>query len=137
MATKAELYHLALEQLEDSTGDILSSALVTDDGLVMASTTSGEINKETFAAYCAAAFKRAGETMEELSSENIDTLLFESKNHRVVTVRVGEHALLVVLTGMNVQMGLVLINIQRTAQKIKELSETSSFTPSAASAKAH
>jgi len=137
MATKAELYHLALEQLEDSTGDILSSALVTDDGLVMASTTSGEINKETFAAYCAAAFKRAGETMEELSGENIDTLLFESKNHRVVTVRVGEHALLVVLTGMNVQMGLVLINIQRTAQKIKELSETSSFTPSAASAKAH
>lgn len=137
MATKAELYHHELKQLEDSTGDILSSALVTDDGLVMASTTSGEINKETFAAYCAAAFKRAGETMEELSSENIDTLLFESKNHRVVTVRVGEHALLVVLTGMNVQMGLVLINMQKTAKKIKELSETSSFTPSAASAKAH
>jgi predicted regulator of Ras-like GTPase activity (Roadblock/LC7/MglB family) len=136
MATKAELYHLALEQLENSTGDILSSALVTDDGLVMASTTSGEINKETFAAYCAAAFKRAGETMEELSSENIDTLLFESKNNRIVTVRVGEHALLVALTGKNVQMGLVLINMQRTAQKIKELSETSNFTPSVASAKA-
>ena len=131
MPTKAELYHLALEQLEQSTGDILSSALVTDDGLVMASTTSGEVNKETFAAYCAAAFKRAGETMEELSGENIDTLLFESKNHRVVTARVGEHALLTALTGKNVQMGLVLINMQRTAQKIKELSETSNFTPSA------
>ncbi len=131
MTTKAELYHLALEQLENSTGDILSSALVTDDGLIMASTTSGEVNKETFAAYCAAAFKRASETMEELSSENIDTLLFESKNHRVVTVRVGEYALLVALTGKNVQMGLVLINMQRTAQKIKELSETTIFTPSA------
>jgi predicted regulator of Ras-like GTPase activity (Roadblock/LC7/MglB family) len=131
MTTKAELYHLALEQLENSTGDILSSALVTDDGLIMASTTSGDVNKETFAAYCAAAFKRASETMEELSSENIDTLLFESKNNRIVTVRVGEHALLVVLTSKNVQMGLVLINMQRTAQKIKELSETSIFTPSA------
>ncbi|MCZ7383942.1 MAG: roadblock/LC7 domain-containing protein [Candidatus Methanoperedens sp.] len=131
MATKAELFHLALEQLENSTGDILSSALVTDDGLIMASTTSGKVNKETFAAYCAAAFKRAGETMEELSGENIDTLLFESKNNRIVTVRVGEHALLVVLTSKNVQMGLVLINMQKTAQKIKELSETSIFTPSA------
>jgi predicted regulator of Ras-like GTPase activity (Roadblock/LC7/MglB family) len=137
MATKAELYHLALEQLEDSTGDILSSALVTDDGLIIASTTSGEVNKEIFAAYCAAAFKHASETMEELSKEIIDTLLFESKNHRVVTVRIGEHALLVVLTGKNVQMGLVLITIQKTARKIKELSETSVFTPSAASAKAH
>ncbi|MCZ7406378.1 MAG: hypothetical protein O8C67_15815, partial [Candidatus Methanoperedens sp.] len=66
-----------------------------------------------------------------LSGENIDTLLFESKNNRIVTVRVGEHALLVVLTSKNVQMGLVLINIQKTAQKIKELSETSIFTPSA------
>lgn len=131
MTTKAELYHLALEQLENSTGDILSSALVTDDGLIMASTTSGDVNKETFAAYCAAAFKRAGETMEELSRENIDTLFFESKNHRVVTVRVGEHALLIALTGKNVQMGLVLINMQRTAQKIKELSETGISTSSA------
>jgi predicted regulator of Ras-like GTPase activity (Roadblock/LC7/MglB family) len=137
MTTKAELYHLALEQLENSTGDISSSALVTDDGLIMASTTSGDVNKETFAAYCAASFKRASETMEELSGENIDTLFFESKNHRVVTVRVGEHALLVALTGKNVQVGLVLINMQKTTQKIKELSETSNFTPSAASAKAH
>ncbi len=137
MATKAELYRHALEQLEDSTGDILSSALVTDDGLIMASTTSEGVNKETFAAYCAAAFKRASETMEELSSENIDTLLFESKNHRVVTVRVGEHVLLTALTGKNIQIGLILINMQRTARKIKELSETNVFTPSAVSAKAH
>ncbi|VVB95817.1 Roadblock/LC7 domain protein [uncultured archaeon] len=137
MVTKAELYHLALTQLENSTGDISSSALVTDDGLVMTSTTSGDVNKETFAAYCAAAFKRASETMEELSGENIDTLFFESKNHRVVTVRVGEHALLVALTGKNVQVGLVLINMQKTAQKIKELSETSIFTPSAVSVEAH
>ncbi|MCG2727296.1 MAG: roadblock/LC7 domain-containing protein [Candidatus Methanoperedenaceae archaeon] len=137
MATKAELYHLALEQLENSTADILSSALVTDDGLIMASTTSGEVNKETFAAYCAAAFKRVGETMEEHSSENIDTLLFESKNHRVVTVRVGEHALLVVLTGKNIQMGLILINMQKTAQKIKELSETGVFTQSPVAVEAH
>ncbi len=137
MTTKAELYHLALENLENSTGDISGSALVTDDGLVMASTTSGDVNKETFAAYCAAAYKRAGETMEELSGENIDTLFFESRNHRVVTVRVGEHALLVALTGKNVQAGLVLINMQKTARKIKELSETSVFTPSAVSAEAH
>ncbi len=137
MTTKAELYHLALENLENSTGDISGSALVTDDGLVMTSTTSGDVDKETFAAYCAAAFKRADETMEGLSDENIDTLFFESRNHRVVTVRVGEHALLVALTGKNVQAGLVLINMQKTARKIKELSETSVFTPSAVSAEAH
>ena len=121
MTTKAELYSHALSELEKSTGDIISTAIVTHAGLIMASTKSDTMYKETFAAYGAATFKRAGETMEELSGENIDMLLYESKNNRVVTVRAGEHALLIVLTGKDVQMGMVLMNAQSTAQKIKEL----------------
>ena len=122
MPTKAELYLSALSELEDSTGDIISTAIVTHDGLIMACTKSDTMHKETFAAYGAAAFKRAGETMEELAGENIDMLLYESENHRVVTVRAGVHALLIALTGKNVQMGLVLMNVQKAAIKIKELS---------------
>lgn len=121
MTTKAELYLHTLTELENSTGDILSSAIVTHDGLVMASTKSDVMQKETFAAYGAAAFKRAGETMEELSGENIDLILYESGNHRVVTVRAGEFALLIVLTGKNIKMGLLLMNVQKTALQIKEL----------------
>src|SRR5659263_473022 len=74
-----------------------------------------------FPAYGAASFKRAGETMEELTVENIDVLIYESKNYMVVTVRAGMHALLIVLAGKNVQMGLVLMNTQKTAIKIKEI----------------
>ncbi|CAG0975745.1 hypothetical protein METP3_01771 [Methanosarcinales archaeon] len=121
MTTKAELYLLALSELEHSTGDIISTAIVTYDGLVMASTRSDTMNREIFAAYGAATFKRAGETMEELTGENIDVLIYESENHIVVTVRAGKHAILIVLTGKNVQMGLVLMNAQKTAQKIKEI----------------
>jgi predicted regulator of Ras-like GTPase activity (Roadblock/LC7/MglB family) len=121
MPTKAELYLSALSELENSTGDIKSTAIVTHDGLIMACTKSDTMHKETFAAYGAAAFKRASETMEELSGENIDMLLYESENHRVVTLRAGADALLVALTGKNVQMGLVLMNVQKTALKIKDL----------------
>ncbi|NJD52463.1 MAG: hypothetical protein FIB07_06290 [Candidatus Methanoperedens sp.] len=121
MTTKAELYLHALSELESSTGDIISTAIITYDGLIMASTRSDTMNRETFAAYGAATFKRAGETMEELTGENIDMLIYESINHRVVTARAGKYALLIVLTGKNVQMGLVLINVQNTARKIKEL----------------
>ena len=121
MTTKAELYLHTLSELENSTGDIISSAIVTLDGLIMASTKTDAMYKETFAAYGAATFKRASETMEEMSGENIELLLYESKNHRVVTVRAGEHALLIVLAGKNVQIGMVLMNAQNTALKIKEL----------------
>ncbi len=122
MVTKAELYLNALLELKNSTGNILATAMVTLGGLVMASTTSDEINKETFAAYSAATFKRAGEAMEELSREDIDMLLFESGNYRVVIVRAVEYILLIALTGKDVQVGLVLINMQNTARKIREIS---------------
>ena len=121
MTTKAELYLKTLSELENSTGDVISTAIITHDGLIMASTNSDIMHRETFAAYGAAAFKRADETIEELTGENIDMLLYESKTNRVVTVRAGGHALLIVLTGKNVQMGMVLMNAHNTALIIKEL----------------
>lgn len=120
MATKAELYQNVLSELEKSTGDIITTAIVTTDGLIMACTASDKMQKETFAAYGAATFKRASETMEELSNENIDMLFFESMNRRVVIVRAGEYTLLIALTGKNVNTGLVLMNMQKTAEIIKK-----------------
>jgi len=37
-------------------------------------------------------------------------------------MRAGVNALLIALTGKNIQMGLVLMNVQKAALKIKELS---------------
>ncbi|MDP2846014.1 MAG: hypothetical protein Q8N79_08095 [Candidatus Methanoperedens sp.] len=67
MATKAELYLSALAELANSTGDILTSAIVTLDGLTMASTAKESVSKDAFAAYSAAAYRRSDEPMEELS----------------------------------------------------------------------
>ncbi len=121
MVTKAELYLLALAELEKHTGNILTTAIVTPDGLIMASTASSENHREIFAGYCAATFRRASETMEELSGENIDMLVFESNKYRVVTIRAGEPALLVAMTGKDVNMGMVIIEMQKAVSKIKEL----------------
>lgn len=118
MTTKAELYLLTLQELERSAGNIMSSAIVTRDGLIMSSTSSNNIQKETFAAYGAAAFKSASKTMEELSEENINMLIFESENYRVVTLQAGE-VLLIALTGKDIQMGMMLLEMKNTAQKVK------------------
>lgn len=120
MPTKAELYLQALKEMENSTEDILMSALVTTDGLIMASTDSNSVQNETFAAYSAVVFKRADETMELFSQEHIETLAFDSQNHRVVTVRAGE-AILIALTGQNAPVGLLLLEMKNTALKVKEL----------------
>ncbi len=120
MVTKAELYLHALQELERSTGNIEMAALVTRDGLIMSCTSSNNVQRETCAAYGAVTFKSAGDTMEEMAGEYIDMLIFESGNHRVVTIRVAD-ALLITLTGKEVQMGMVLLEMQKTAQRVKEV----------------
>ncbi len=121
MVTKAELYINVLQELEKSTTDILSTAIVTKDGLIMSCTSSNCVDRETFAAYSAATFKHAGSAMDEISKENIDMLLAESKDRRLIIMRATDYALLIALSGKNAQIGTVLFEMQKTVRKIKEL----------------
>jgi len=121
MVSKANLYLDLLRKMEEDTGNIEMSAIITLDGLVMASTISDHINKEALAAYCAAAFKTAAETMHELTEETSNMLLFESANHRVVILRLSADVVLGALTGKKAKTGIVLLEMQKTAEKISEL----------------
>lgn len=121
MVTKAEMCNIALQELQKSSDDIMMTVLVTLDGLVMAFATSTTLKKETFAAYVATVFRRADDTMEKLTDENVVTMIYESGNHRVITIRTGFNALLTVLTGLDARMGLVLLEMQKTSQKIREI----------------
>lgn len=121
MVTKAELYLNVVQELEKNTTDILSTAIVTPDGLIMSCTSSNCVDREIFAAYSAATFKHAGGAIGEISNETIDMLLTESKNHRLIIMRATAYALLITLTGKNAQIGMVLFEMQKTIQKIREL----------------
>ena len=121
MTTKAELYLIVLQELEKLTGNVLKSAIVTSDGLLISSTASKQIDNEAFAAYSAATFNHARRTMQELSSENIELLLFESKNHREIILRARDDALLIAMTNKDAQLGMVLMEMQKAAFKIKQL----------------
>ncbi len=121
MVTKAELYLNVLQELEKSTTDVLSTAIVTSDGLIMSCTHSNCVDRDTFAAYSAATFKHAGSAMDEISKENIDMLLAESNGYRLIIMRATDYALLIALTGRNAQMGMLLLEMQKTIQKLKGL----------------
>ncbi len=121
MVTKAELYLNILLELERSTADIITSAIVTLDGLTMASTAKDTLSKDTFAAYSAAAYKRADESMEELTGEKVDMLVFGSENQRVFSILAGNNALLIALTGREGEIENNISKLRKAAGKIEEL----------------
>ncbi len=121
MVTKAELYLAALRELDNSTSDILTSSIVSHDGLTMASTGKDMVSKDAFAAYSAAAYRRSDDTMFELSGEKADMLIFVSENHRIFSARAGNSALIIVLTGKNADIGTVISELRKTASRVEAL----------------
>lgn len=120
-STKEKLIDL-LKRLKEE-GDIDSSAIITRDGLLLASDLSPEINKDVFAAMSAAVLGAAETAMLELSNDNVSGVISEFQGGKLITRGVGLKSILVALVKHEANLGLILIEIQKTSDGIKSLVE--------------
>ena len=119
--TKDKLTDL-LKRLKEE-GDIDSSAIVTRDGLLLAADLSSDINNEVFAAMSAAVLGAAETAMLELSNDNVSGVISEFQEGKLITVGVGSKAILVALVKHEANLGLILIEMQKTSNGINGLIE--------------
>ncbi len=101
------------------TGDIEASAIVSRDGLLMASDIHESVHAETFAAMSATMLGAAETAVAELKKGIPDRLIIESKKGKVITTGAGPKALLVVLTSPEAGLGLILVEMERATDKLK------------------
>jgi len=102
-------------------GSIDASAVVTRDGLLVASDISSGVDAETFAAMSASMVGAAETAMIEVKGGNPDRVIVESETAKLISLGAGEKALLVVLTKRDAPLGLVLLRMGETARKISNL----------------
>ncbi|UZE92339.1 MAG: roadblock/LC7 domain-containing protein [Methanosarcinales archaeon] len=103
------------------TGDIEASAIVSRDGLLMASDIAEGIHAETFAAMSATMLGAAETAISELNKGIPDRVIVESKKGKVITTGAGPKALLVVMTPPEAGLGLILVEMEKAADKAKKL----------------
>ncbi|UZE92569.1 MAG: roadblock/LC7 domain-containing protein [Methanosarcinales archaeon] len=101
------------------TGDIEASAIVSRDGLLMASDIPESVHAETFAAMSATMLGAAETAVAELKKGIPDRLIIESKKGKVITTGAGPKVLLVVLTSPEAGLGLILVEMERATDKLK------------------
>lgn len=118
--TKKEMYEGILRDLE-SDSDVITSAVVTNDGLIMATTSVQDLQYELFAAVCASAVSSSFDAMMDVANEGADRLIMESENHRIIVMRVSERVLLTNFTTLDAQLGMVLIKMVRACEKIQKI----------------
>ena len=102
-------------------GGIDSSAVVTRDGLLVAADISEAVDAETFAAMTATMVGAAETAMGEVGAGNPERVIVESGTVKIISMGAGPKTLLIVLTESDAPLGLVLLKMSETVEKITRL----------------
>ena len=102
-------------------GGVVSSAVVTRDGLLVSSDASPDVDAEIFAAMSASMMGSAETAVTEVKGGTAGRVIVESENSKLIALGAGPNVLLVVLTTREVQLGLILIKLNDAARKISSL----------------
>jgi predicted regulator of Ras-like GTPase activity (Roadblock/LC7/MglB family) len=104
-----------------TTGSVESSAVVTRDGLLVASDTTADVDAETFAAMSASMVGSAETAILEMKGGNVARVIVETEHSKMISLGAGPRVLLVVLAKHDAPLGLVLLKMGDAARKISAL----------------
>jgi predicted regulator of Ras-like GTPase activity (Roadblock/LC7/MglB family) len=110
-----------LKKLQISSPDIQASAIVSIDGLIIASALPHNVQEDRVSAMSAAMLSLGERISQELRRGNLDQVYIRGDNGYVMLIAVGEDAVLTVLAGVKAKLGLIFLDIKRTAAAIEEL----------------
>lgn len=109
------------ELLERAPGDISGAAVLRPDGLMIASALPKEADEKRVAAMGAAMVGTSQRTCDELERGDLNQVVIDGATGKAILSYAGEKAILAALSPGEVNLGLALLEIERTADKIKEV----------------
>lgn len=119
-ATLIEQLEAVLTELE-AIGGIKLSAIISRHGLLMVSKATQESESEAFAALTATLHMSAETTTKRLSQEVPKSIVVETEENNLITYAAGPNALIVILAGNEAFLGLILTELRKAAEKVKNL----------------
>ena len=120
MAKKTKVEELTdlLKNLEATTPDIEASAVVSGDGLMIASALPRDVEEDRVAAMSAAMLSLGERTAKELARGDLSEVYVKGEYGYVVLMASGENAVLTALARKDAKLGLVFLDMKRTAGEV-------------------
>jgi len=110
-----------LKKLQISSPDIQASAMVSVDGLIIASALPANVEEDRVSAMSAAMLSLGERIAVELRRGELDQVYIRGDSGYVLLTSVGEEAVLTVMATANAKLGLIFLEIKRTAEILSEL----------------
>ena len=117
--SKKEILDSLLDELIAS-GDVEGAAIVTIDGLLITSSLSNKIDGATLAAMTATMIGAAETAMKELKKKEIERVIVEAKDSKLIATGAGQETILVSMVKANANLGLILMSMKKITQKIQK-----------------
>ncbi len=121
MAINSEKLGNVLQQFVSSTSDVQGAAVVTPDGLPLASSLPGGMDDERVSAMSAAMLSLGDRIGRELARGEIDRIYVEGVEGFSILTSCGEDAVFLVLAGKAAKQGVLMLEIKRTLGELKAL----------------
>ena len=121
MAINTEKLSLVLQNFVSATSDVQGAALVTPDGLPLASTLPGAMDEERVSAMSAAMLSLGERIGQELARGAIERIFVEGDKGYGILTSCGDDAVLLVLADQKAKQGILMLEIKRIVSEIKQI----------------
>jgi predicted regulator of Ras-like GTPase activity (Roadblock/LC7/MglB family) len=110
-----------LRDLQVSSPDVEAAAVVSVDGLSMASSLPGNIEEDRVSAMSAAMLSLGERISSELGRGTLDQVYVKGESGFVILMNIGEEAVLTVLAREQAKLGLIFLDMSRAVKELEKL----------------
>lgn len=113
--SRSEIIVERLRDLQASSPDIEASAVVSLDGLIIASALPQEVEEDRVSAMSAAMLSLGERIALELGRGSLDQVYIKGEKGYVILMSIGEEAVLTALAREQAKLGLIFLDMRRAA----------------------
>jgi len=110
-----------LREMQVSSPDIEASAIVSVDGLSIASALPQEIEEDRVSAMSAAMLSLGERIASELGRGSLEQVHIKGEKGFVVLMAIGDEAVLTVLASEKAKLGLIFLDMRRAVEDLEKL----------------
>jgi uncharacterized protein len=119
--SRSQLIVERLRDMQASSPDIEASAVVSVDGLTIASALPQGVEEDRVAAMSAAMLSLGERIATELGRGSLEQVYIKGTNGYVMLMSIGEDAVLTALARENAKLGLILLDMRRAVEALSKL----------------
>ena len=119
--SRSQLMIDSLRDMQASSPAIEASAVVSVDGLTIASALPASVEEDRVAAMSAAMLSLGERIASELGRGALDQVYIKGSSGYVILMSIGNEAVLTALAHENAKLGLILLDMHRTIEALSKL----------------